>query len=147
MARKVFSAGFVDDVGAEVERILEEGGEHGVVHGDEAFGVGGVGEGGQLRYVDDFDQGIGRRFEEEHSGFGVEDGGDFRGGGGVDVVDYYSAVRREVFEQAVGAAVEIVAGDNFVAGSEEAGYDVQCAHSRGNDKSSLSRHNLREVPF
>lgn len=55
MAGEVLGAAFVDDVGAEVEWVLEEGGEHGVVYGDEGGGVGGVGEGGNGRDVDNLD--------------------------------------------------------------------------------------------
>ena len=87
VAGEVFGAAFVDDVGAEVERVLEEGGQHGVVYGDEGGGVGGVGERGDGGDVDDLDEGVCGRFEEDHGGFGGEDGGDGGGGGSVDVVD------------------------------------------------------------
>ena len=117
VARQVLGAALVDDVGAEVERVLEQGGEHGVVDGDDGGGVGFVHGGGDGGDVDDLDQGVRGGFEQDHGGLGGEDLFDFLRTGGIDVVHDYAAVRGEVFQQAVGATVEVVACDHLVARS------------------------------
>ena len=50
---------------------------------------------------------------------------------GVNVVDGYVVVGAEEGEETLGAAVDVVAGDDFVGGGDEAGYDVEAAHAGG----------------
>lgn len=145
VAGEVLCARLVDDVGAEVERVAEHGGEHGVVDDDEGLGVGVVGAGGDGGNVDNLDERVGRGLEQDHGRLGgdaVGDGGDLCG---VDVVDDDARVGGEVGQQAVGAAVEVVAGDDLVAGAEDAGDDVEGAHARGDGEGAAGAHDLGEV--
>ncbi len=77
--------------------------------------------------------------------FRVHGGGDEGGVGGVDVAHDDALARREVGQQAVGAAVEVVAGDDLVAGPQQARDDVERAHAGADGEHALGRHDLGEV--
>lgn len=60
---QILGAGFVDDVGAQFEGVLQQGRKHGVIHTNDARGIGGVSHAGNGGYVHDLDQWIGRGFQ------------------------------------------------------------------------------------
>jgi len=62
-------------------------------------------------------------------------------------VYYDTTVCREVLEQPVCSAVQIVASDYLVAGSEQTGNDIESAHTRGHDECAVRIHDLCEVTF
>lgn len=60
------------DICAKLERVLEQGGEHGVVDGHERRGGGTVHEGGYRWDVDNVHQGVCWGLEEDHCCFCVQ---------------------------------------------------------------------------
>lgn len=145
MAREVFRARLVHDVGAEVERVEQPRAHHGVVDDDDGGAVGGVCGRGDARDVDDLDERVGRGLEEHHGGLVVENRGDAGDVGGVDVVHDNAAVGGEVFEEAVCAAVEVVARDDFVAGLQQSRNHVERAHAGGDDERAVRGHDFGQM--
>ncbi len=121
MTGEVLGAGFVNDIGAEIQRVGEHGREHGVVHHDESFSIGIMSRPRNGGDVNDLDEGVGRCLQENHSRLLVYELGDAIGVGGVDVVDDYSLIGGQICEQSVRATVQVVAGDDLVARSEAGG--------------------------
>ena len=145
VAGEILGAGFVHDVGAEIQGVRQHGREHGVVHDDERLLVGLVGHPCDARDVDNLDERVRGRLQEDHGRLVVDQLPHAVGVGGVDVVDDDTLVGREVGEQAVGAAVQVVAGDDLVAGSKQAGDDVQGTHARADSQGTCGIHDLGEV--
>lgn len=110
-------------------------------------------ERGDERDIADFDERVCRGLEEDHFDFtlvgGVgEDRGEGGGGvGGVDVVHDDGGVGGQVFQQPVGAAVEVVAGDDVVPGGEHAGDYVHGGHAGGDDEAAVGLGDFGKVPF
>lgn len=145
MAREVFRARLVHDVGAEIEGVEEPRTHHGVVDDDDggaARGVGGCGDAGD---IDDFDKRVGRGLEEHHGGLAVEHRDDAGDVGGVDVVHDDAAVGGEVLEEAVSAAVEVIARDDFVAGLQQPCDHVEGAHAGGDDERAVCGHDFGQM--
>ena len=70
--------------------------------------------------VDDLQQRIGRALEIDQPGVAGDGGGDRVEIGEVDVAHVDAALGQDAREQAIGAAVEIIAGENFFAGTKAA---------------------------
>jgi len=64
-----------------------------------------------------------------HKGSGV---------GRVDMVHFDAHVRAQVGEETVRATVDVVSGDELVAGLEDASDDVKTGHAGGNGESMFS---------
>ena len=88
MAGQVFCGTVVDDVCAMLEGPLECGAHHGVVYDDEGVGTALLDVLGDAGEIDDLEEGVGRRLEEDHGDvvLGMEVGGEGGGVGRVDVV-------------------------------------------------------------
>jgi len=102
-----FCGGVDDEIGAEVDRRLADGGSEAVVYIEQQVVFFGDGSGGGE--VNDVETGVGGSLEEDHFGVGTDSG--FPGGGvGIDV-GVFDAVFREVFgDDRMGAAEDGVAG-------------------------------------
>jgi hypothetical protein len=104
-----------DDVGAVLERVLDVGGEEGVVNDDhDAGAVGDVGDGAD---VDEREGGVGGRLDPDELGVGGDQGLDVDldagGEGDLDAVG-----GGDLCEVTVGAAVDVGDGDDMAAGCE-----------------------------
>jgi hypothetical protein len=116
------------DVGAEGERVLEEGRGEGVVHDQpRAVASRDLGAGGD---VDQAQQRIGGALDP-HEPRGLADRlVDLLGSRRVDVREAKSEARHHLREQAVAAAVEVVGHHHVVAGLQQL-YDAgDCGHTR-----------------
>ena len=145
VAGQVLGTGFVDDVGAEVERVHQHGRHHGVVYADDGCRVGFVRHAGDGGDVADLDERVGGGLEQDKGCLVADDLADSLGVCGVDVVHDDAAVCGEVLEQSVGATVQVIASDNLVARSQQAGDDVEGAHARTDDECAVRVHDLGQV--
>lgn len=145
VAGEVLGARLVDDIGAEVERVQQHGRHHGVVYCNNGRGVCGVGDAGDGGNIADLDQRVRRRFQEHHGRLVVDDFAHLFGVRRVDVMYYDAAVCREILEQSVCSAVQVVASDYFVTGSQETRDDVQRAHARRHDECAVRVHDLGKM--
>src|SRR5215213_86467 len=123
MAAHVLGRRVDHDVSAESERVLEIRRGEGVVHRDEGAPL--VRHFRELRYVGEGEHRVGRGLDPEQPRLGPErffDGGSIRG---IRVGEVKPAgARKDLIEEAIGAAVEVVSGDDVVPRREE-------AHHRG----------------
>jgi hypothetical protein len=146
VAVDVFGDGVDDDVEAEGEGALDVRRGEGVVgDGEEIVFCGERGECGE---IGEFEQGVAGGFDPEHAGVGADGALDGSDVGGVDVGDVQrGAFSADAFEEAVGAAVEIVAGDDVGAGVEEF-EDGGCGgQSGGEGKTGLAVFEVGDAAF
>src|ERR687889_1849708 len=118
MAAHVLGRRVDHDVSAKNERVLEVRRGEGVVHGDEGAPL--VCHFRELRYVGEGEHRVGRGLDPEQPRLGPQrffDGGSLRG---IRVGELKSAgAWEDLIEEAIGAAVEVVSGDNVVTRREE----------------------------
>lgn len=148
MSRQVLRSTVVNDVRTVLEWALEVRAHHGVVHDDDGLGLVLLDHRRDGGNVGNLEQRVGGRFEEDHGDplLGViEDGEEVRRLGGVEVVNFDAVVGLEVGEKTVGAAVEVVAGDDGISGLEKTEDDIEGSHARGDGKGMASRGDLSDV--
>lgn len=114
---EVLGDGVDDDVGAEGERVLEVGGEEGVVDDEDGARVP-LDNGGEGLDVDEAEGWVGGGLDPDHLGVGPEGGLDVLEVGHVDEGGVEANGGGDAVEVAVGAAVDVVDGDEVVAGLE-----------------------------
>ena len=142
---QVLCAGFVDNVGAEVEGVHQHGRHHGVVYADDGGGVRVVGHACDGGDVADLDQRVGGCLEQDQRRLAADDLAHGLWVGRVYMVHDDAAVRREVLEQSVCSAVQVVAGHDLVARPQQAGDDVEGAHAGADDKGAVRVHDLGQM--
>jgi hypothetical protein len=113
----VLGCGDDADVGTEIERPLDDGGEERVVH-DQRDGAR-LGDGGDRGDVSEFERGVGGRLDENELGGGLDGAFDGARIGRVDEVGLDAEVREDLAEEADGAAVHAAADDGVIALLEE----------------------------
>ena len=116
VAAQVLGAAVNHQVGAQLQGLLEVHGEEGVVHGQ--VGAAGVRRLGQRGDVGHLHGGVRGRLQEHEPGVGLEGGLHHGGVGEVHVVELDAVMRVDAAEQAVRAAVEVVAHEHVVAGAQ-----------------------------
>ena len=105
------------DVGAELERTLQDRSQERVVDGELHTGsVGDVGDGGD---VGELERGIRRRLDEDEARVGANRLGDRGGVGGVNEGSFDAEVFQHLLEEADRAAVDDVGDDNVIAGLQD----------------------------
>ena len=117
VAAEEFGGAVDRHVDAEIEGALQQRGHEGVV--EEGREAPFLGEGGDGAQIDDLEEGIGRRFEEDRLGLGADGGGD---GGEIGLIDEGGAdavLGKDLGKVAPRAAVEIVGGDEVIAALEQ----------------------------
>jgi hypothetical protein len=141
VSAEVLGSTVVDDICSVLEGALEVRTHHRVVDDDESVGTVLVDQRTDGGDISDLEERVRGRLEKDHGdvGCGVGEDGEERGGvGRRDVVGVDPVVGLEVSEESVRSAVEVVSSDDLVSWLEQAEYDIQCSHSRGNSKSVLS---------
>lgn len=108
-----------NDISAQGERVLEEGGHEGVV--DNQLGVVLVGNIGNGLDVDQAEGGVGGGLNPDELGVGTDDRGNIGSIGKIDKRDLDSEGRGDLGEVAVGASVDVVDRDDV--GSSREGRD------------------------
>ena len=142
---EVLGAGFVDDVGAEVERVHQHRRHHGVVYADNGGRVGFVGHACDGGDVTDLDERVCGGLEQDQGRLAVDDLAYGVRVCGVDMVHDDAAVCGEVLEQSVCSAVQIVTGHDLVARSQQACDDVEGTHAGADDEGAVCVHDLGQV--
>jgi len=116
-----------------------------VVHGAERAVL--VGDVGQRVDVVDVHQRVRRRLDPEEFGVRLHRVPDGVVVGGVDEVERQVVLLVHLREDAVGAAVHVVAGDDVVAGLEQVEHGVDRAHPGGERAAELAALERGEVRF
>ena len=138
MTTEVLGTTVVDDIRSVLERALEVGAHHGVVYHDNGVRRARLDILRDLAEICDLEQRVRRAFEKNHGSLAGDDVlVHVFGIGGINVVDDHAAVRLDVREQPVRAAIQIIARDNFVSGLEQAQDDVQRRHARRDSERML----------
>ena len=82
--------------------------------------------------VDELEQGVGRRFDEDHPGFRTDRSGDGRRISQIDVAEAEaSALPAHLVHQPEGATIEVVAGDDVRTDVDEFKDRGNGGHARG----------------
>jgi hypothetical protein len=147
MAGQVLGARLIDNIGAEIEGVEQHGRHHGVINGNNGRRVCGVRDARNGWDIANLDKRVGGRFQQHHGRLFADDGTHGLGIGCVDMMHDNATVCRQILEQSVGAAVQVVASDNLVTRAQEAGDDVKSAHAGRDDESAVCVHNLGQVAF
>ena len=129
-------------IGAEAERLLQGRRQEGVVH--RRLAADGMGAGADVRDVHHSHQRIGRRFDQDE--FGLESEGGVEGDPVVlvDELHVEMTALRPGAQQAVGAAVQVVRGDQQVAGLEREQGQIDRRHTRCGDDGSAAAFEFRQ---
>jgi hypothetical protein len=117
VAAEVLGRGMQHVVGAEFDRALQVGRAVGVVHHRQRAVA--AGDGGNRRDVDQAHVGVGRRFEEHHLRLRADRRFEIARVGQVEVGDPDAELGQTMVEEAEGASVERLVGDDLVAGREQ----------------------------
>ena len=113
VAGDVFCRTVQDDVRAERDRALENGGQESVVHDQqEPVLFRQFGDGGDVAHMHER---VGRRFDEYRAGFRADQGADVVDVGGGRAVECDTVFGGYTREQAERAAVKVVGGDDVLA--------------------------------
>ncbi len=132
-------------IGTPLEGSLEAGCREGVVDdGQQSPSPGDPGRGAQVGQGQDR---IRRRLQEQHPGAIVDRRADRRRVGGVDPGDLQSAGACQPLEQPVGPAVDVLGGDQPVAGAQQAEHGVDRRHARGEGTRRRSAFEIVQVAF
>lgn len=147
MAGQVFCRTVVDDVCTMLEGPLQSGAHHSVVYDDEGIGTALLDVLCDAGEIDDLEEGVCGRLEEDHGDVvvGKEEGGEGGGVGCVDVVYGDALVCLEVGKETVRATVEVVTSDDGIGGLEETEDCVKGGHARGDGKCMGCGGNLCEM--
>lgn len=134
-----------DEVEAEFEGALQVGGHEGVVgDGEQAVGAGDLGHGAE---VGDLEEGVGGGLDEEAARGGGDGAADGVGVGAVGEGDVEFPAVEEVGEDAVGAAVDVAADDEVVAGLEEEERGGGGGHAGGEGEAACAAFELGDGVF
>ena len=145
VAADVFGCRVQHDVGAQIERILQERRSEGVVHAgeDAAF----AGDRAHCFEVHDIKHGIGRRLDPEQSSVRADRVFHRSRVAHIDVTAFQSPCSPHAQHLAVGAAVQIVDGQHFIAGFEEFDHGVLGSQAGTEANGGLAVFQRGEVVF
>src|SRR5215470_5034489 len=116
MAAEILRGAVKDDIESELDGFLQDGAGEGVV--DERDEIPFAREGDSCLQVNEAEDGIGGRFDVESLCAGVDEFFD-AGEVGFDVADDDAEAGKIVAHQAVGAAIGLAGGDDFVSRAED----------------------------
>ena len=109
----VFGGAEQGKIGTQIQRLLQQAGGKGVVHGHHAVHlVGGFADGLD---VENFKQRIGGRFQPHQRGLEPRDEVVVLWIGEVGVFDFDAETLQHLFENAVGAAINLLLGEDQIA--------------------------------
>lgn len=117
MAAEEFGGAVNGHIDTEVEGTLQQRGHEGVIEEGEKSAF--LGEGSDGSEVDDFEEGIRWRFQEDGPGFGTDGGRDRGKVGLVDEGGVDAVLGEDLGDVAPGAAVKVIGGDKVIAAFEE----------------------------
>lgn len=130
VSTQVLGSTVVDNVRAVLQGSLEVRAHHGVIHNDNGIFAFLLNHSTDPRNVDYFQERVRRGLQENHGSLArIQVRKDRRRVRGVDVMDSDAHVGAEVCQETVRAPVEVISCDDFAAGLEDAGDDVQRGHS------------------
>lgn len=129
MAAKIFGSAMDNDISAKVQRPLEIWCQEGIVNDNQK--VIFMGYFADSTQITDFHCGVGRCFQKDGFGIGLNGSLNFFQFRSMHRGELYAVFGVEVAEQTEGATVEIVAGDDMVAGCEQIHNRINCSHAGG----------------
>ena len=129
MAAKIFSSAMDNDISAKVQRPLEIWCQEGIVNDNQK--VIFMGYFADSTQITDFHCGVGRCFQKDGFGIGLNGSFNFFLFRSMHRGELYAVFGVEVAEQTEGAAVEIVAGDDVVTRCEQIHNRINCSHTGG----------------
>src|SRR5262249_31805347 len=119
VAVQVFRRRVHHDVGAEVERPLEIRRQERVIDDHEHVGTSRLDGLGHPRDITQFQHRVGRRLDPYHAGPGLQRGDKgVRAARRVDVREVEAHLAEYSLEEPIGSAVQVIGGDDVVAGRE-----------------------------
>ena len=142
MAAQVFRTAVNDHVSAQFKRLLEIHGQEGVVHREHgAVRVGRLAHGGDVGHLHG---GVRGRFQKHQARVRLERCRQHVGVGQVHVIEFEAVLRVDVAEQAIRAAVQVVAYQHVVAGAQKLQQRGDSRHAAGKRHGLLAAFQQRD---
>ena len=136
MAAEILGHAVDDDIGAQGQRLLQDGGGEGVI--DDQEGADGLGDGGNGGDIDQFQHRVGGRLDPEHPGAGGHGATKVLGIEAVNVSEFNPARLVDGLEKAEGAAVNLGCRDDVIAGLEGRHRRIAGGHPRAERQAVLA---------